>query len=371
MIGRLRRGALLVLVAGALSACGEREPVRLGYLGGISGRVADLGIAGRNGAQLAVELANQKGGIGGRKIELIVRDDEQNPELASQRFNELATAGVKAVVGPMTSGVAAAILPLVERQKLLTISPTVTATDLAGKDDYFLRVISTAGVYAKLSAQYEYGVNGLRKVAVILDRRNQAYSDSWAGAFRTSFEALGGEVPSYQYFESGDAAGLGTLAEQALRSRPDGVVVVANSVDAALLVQHLRRRSPAVKLVTSEWAATERFVELAGGAAEGVVLAQFFDRSSTAPTYLAFRKLYRERFGEEPGFASITAFDATNVLIEAFAQRPDLPAKDAVMAIRRFAGVQGAVEFDSYGDAVRDVFVTVIRDGKFVVVPRQ
>ena len=371
MGGRTRRWGFLILLGLALSGCADRQPVRLGYLGGISGRVADLGIAGRNGAQLAVELANQKGGIGGRKIELVVRDDEQNPEFAARRFDELAAAGVKAVVGPMTSGVAVAIMPLLERQKLLTISPTVTANDLAGKDDYFLRVISTAGTYAKLSAQYEYDVNRLRKVAVILDRRNQAYSDSWAGAFRASFEALGGQVPSYLYFDSGDAAGLGALAEQALKSRPDGVVVVANSVDAALLVQHLRRRSPEVKLVAAEWAATERFIELAGSAAEGVVLAQFFDRSSSLPSYLAFRQRYRERFGEEPGFGSVTAFDATNVLIDAFAQRPELPAKDAVLAIRRFAGVQGTVEFDRYGDAVRDVFVTVVRDGKFVVVPRQ
>lgn len=365
-----RLGALFLL-ASLLSACGDREPLKLGFIGGTSGRVADLGIAGRNGAQLAIDLANLKGGIDGRKVELLVRDDEQNPEVARQRLRELAAAKVTAVIGPMTSDMAVALLPLIDEHRLLTVSPTATANGLGGKDDYFFRVISPASVYAGLSAQYQYQVLGLRRVAVIFDQRNKAYSENWASDYRRSFEQLGGTVVSYQAFLSGDAAGIGVIADAAISARPDGVVVVANSVDAALLAQQLRRRSATVRLATAEWAATERFIELAGAAAEGVVLAQFFDRTSGAPSYQAFRQTYRERFGEEPGFGSVTAFDATNVLIESLSRHPQLSPKAAVMAIRKFAGVQNAIEFDPSGDARREVFVTVVRAGKYVVVPRQ
>ena len=69
------RTAALLLVLGLVSGCGPREPVRVGFLGGLSGRVADLGEAGRNGAQIAVEEVNRAGGIDGRQIQLIVRDD--------------------------------------------------------------------------------------------------------------------------------------------------------------------------------------------------------------------------------------------------------------------------------------------------------
>jgi branched-chain amino acid transport system substrate-binding protein len=362
---------VLLLSAAMLAACGDKEPVKLGFIGGTSGRVADLGIAGRNGAQLAVELANLRGGIDGRKIELLVRDDGQNPEVARQRLRELAEAGVTAVIGPMTSDMAVALLPLINEKRLLTVSPTATANELAGKDDYFLRAISPASVYAGLSAQYQYQVLGLRRVAVILDQRNKAYSENWAGDYRRRFEQLGGIVVSYQAFVSGEQAGLGALADAAIEGRPDGVVVVANSVDAALLAQLLRQRSPTVRLATAEWAATERFIELAGAAAEGVVLAQFFDRTSAAPSYQAFRQTYRERFGEEPGFGSVTAFDAANVLIESLSRHPQRSPKAAVMAIRKFVGVQNAIEFDPTGDARREVFVTVVRAGKYVVVPRQ
>ena len=369
----LARNALVVLAVTAsllLAGCGDKEPVRIGFLGGVSGRVADLGISGRNAAQLAVDLANQKGGIDGRKIELLVRDDEQNPDVARQRLKELADAKVAAVIGPMTSSIAVAVLPLIEQHKLLTISPTCTANELGGKDDHFLRVVDTARVYADLAARYQYQTQGLRKAVLIVDARNKAYSASWAGDFRRSFEAAGGKVLAELSFSSGDDAGLAGLAADALKLGPDGVVLIGNSVDAALLTQHLRRRAPDIKLGTAEWAATERYVELSGKAAEGVVMAQFFDRSSALPAYLDFRQKYRERFGEEPGFGSVTAYDAANVLIESMSRHPRLSPREAVMAIRRFQGVQGSIQFDPNGDAARDVFVTVIREGKFVVVPR-
>jgi len=84
------RTAALLLVLGLVNGCGPREPVRVGFLGGLSGRVADLGEAGRNGAQIAVEEVNRAGGIDGRRVELIVRDDAQNPEKAISTSSGMA-----------------------------------------------------------------------------------------------------------------------------------------------------------------------------------------------------------------------------------------------------------------------------------------
>ena len=73
----------LILSVALVTACSDPEPVKLGFIGGTSGRVADLGIAGRNGFLLAVEEQNAKGGINGRPIEIYFRDDQQNASLAS------------------------------------------------------------------------------------------------------------------------------------------------------------------------------------------------------------------------------------------------------------------------------------------------
>src|SRR5512139_4244843 len=82
----------LLLVLVLLSGCGPREPLRIGFIGGLSGRVADLGEAGRNGVQIAIEEINRAGGVKGRQIELLVRDDAQTPEKAIAAVNELIAA---------------------------------------------------------------------------------------------------------------------------------------------------------------------------------------------------------------------------------------------------------------------------------------
>ena len=106
--------ALILLGTLLLAACGEPEPVRIGFLGGLSDRNTDVGDAGRNGVILAVEQWNREGGIQGRLIELIARDDAQNAATAEKSARELAAAKVEAVIGPFTSGVAAAAVPVVQ-----------------------------------------------------------------------------------------------------------------------------------------------------------------------------------------------------------------------------------------------------------------
>ncbi len=350
-----------------LGACAPREPVQIGFLGGISGRVADLGIGGRDGALLAIELRNQSGGIGGRQIELIVEDDQQDPEIAKQVVTRLINRKVAAIIGPMTSAMGMATVPLVNEAQLLMLSPTVTTTDLAGLDDYFLRVIDSTTEYARKSANYHFSVQGSRRITAALDLRNKAYTESWLKEYRKGFEDAGGTIVETVTFSSSDDSRFSDLAQRLLQSRPDGVLILANSVDTALLAQQLRKRDAKVHINACEWSATERLIELGGKAVEGLVIAQFIDRASQQASYLAFRTAYLERFKREPGFPGLTGFDAANVVLDGLAaQTSSQTLKQVILARREFTGAQSLIRFDAYGDASRDTFLTTVRDGAFV-----
>ena len=361
---RLAVAAMLAAVLLGMLACAPPEPLRIGFLGGLSGRVADLGIGGRNGATLAVELRNQTGGINGRPIELIVEDDQQDADVARQAVARLLAGKVEVIIGPMTSSMAVAVLPLLNDTAIPLIAPTVTTNALTGLDDQFFRVVAPTAAHVAKSVEYHFRQNGLRRVVLVCDLRNKAYSDSWANDFRKSFERMGGQVVDQFGFDSGEA--LSTLASSILASMPDGVLIIANSVDTALLVQQIRMRDGAVRIGTAEWAATERLTELGGRAVEGLVVAQYVDRESAAPAYLAFLKAYRQRFSHEPGFPGLTAFDATNVALDALAARASgQTLKQALLAHGEFAGAQSPIRFDANGDAPRGTFLSVIRNGQF------
>ena len=360
---------LIMTLAGLLSCCTKKEPLRIGFVGGISGRVADLGIAGRNGVVLAVEMCNRAGGINGRAIELLIEDDQQDAAQAKAAVQRLIDQRVEAIVGPMTSMVAMATVPVVDQARVVMISPTVSAQELSNVDDYFFRVVSSTAEYAHKSADYQATKQGIRRVAVTYDLRNKAYCESWLKEYRKAFAKHGGEVVLTEPYYSGDEVNFATLAESLLKANPDAVVVIANSLDTALFAQQVRKRDPHVYITTSEWAATERLSELGGIAVEGVIIPMFMDRDSNNPGYLAFRQAYLDRFSIEPGFGGVTAFDATNVVLAALAGKDNSQSlKQAILSQGTFVGVQSDIRFDKTGDAKRDTYMTTIHNGYFLRV---
>lgn len=351
-----------------LVACSPSEPIRIGFVGGTSGRVADLGIAGRDAVLLAVALRNQAGGIAGHQVELLIRDDQQEPEAATRALRELIAQGVVAVVGPMTSAMAMPMVPIANEAGILLLSPTASTDELSGRDDHFFRVNASTHENASRIAQYHLRQRTTRKLAVAYDLRNKAYAESWLDSFRTAYVQGGGELARPIGFAAGGEAAMLPVAQALLATRADGVLIVANSMDTAMLCQQLRKLDQRVPIITAEWAATERLLELGGKAVEGVIVAQNFDRNSTAPRYRSFHQTYRERFHREPGFGGVIAFDAANVLLDALAQRQQgRSIKETILAIRRFDGVQEPLVFNEFGEVTRSLFITVARGGDFVV----
>ncbi len=360
---------LCLCIGGSLAACQDSEPIQLGFVAGLSGRVADLGVAGRNGVQLAVEQRNAAGGIDGRLIDLIVRDDKQNPETAKRVVGELIRENVELIIGPMTSSMAMAVMPQLNASNSILLSPTVATTDLAAKDDNFLRVMSVTADYVAKSARYQYHKLGIRTVAALYDMDNRAYSESWLKEFRTAFAALGGRVVLAKSFRSGNDTVFQPLVQQLLAAKADSVLIISNAVDSALICQQVRKLVPEQRIAMAEWASTERFTELAGSTAEGVVVAQYIDRNDSTKRYQDFLMNYRARFKQEPGFAGLAGYDAALVALKAYSiRKPGESLKQAIIDRKSFQGGQQQLNIDRFGDADRRTFVTVVRDNHYVTL---
>ncbi|MDQ5908686.1 MAG: Amino acid transporter substrate-binding protein [Pseudomonadota bacterium] len=362
----LRVGLGLALL---LAGCGADEPWRLGFIGAMSGHYADLGLTGRNGALLAVEQRNAAGGVRGRPVELLIRDDAQHPETAVKVVQELGAARIEVLIGPLTSEMASAILPVAEQAGLIMISPTVAATAFGGLDDTLFRLGFNVRDYARTSAAFYYHSLGLRRIAVIYDVRNRAFTEDIQREFHTAFSALGGTVTLDLPFESTAGVHFTDLARTLLDSQPDALFLITNALDTIRLCQQARKQAPNLPLMATTWAATEQLVELGGRDVEGLYLAQLFNREDTTPRYQAFRDAYRQRFQQEPGFASLAAYDAANIALEALSRRTAVQSLKKTLLKGSFIGVQHTIAFDRFGDAPRTSLMTMIRDGQFVIIP--
>ena len=274
-----------IFIGIAILGCNAAEPVRIGFVAGTSGRVADLGISGRDAAQLVVEQCNLDGGIAGRQVMLLFKDDQQNPDIARKAVRDLIEEGVAAIVGPMTSDMALAVAPILNEARVLTVSPTATTQHLSGLDDYLFRVSSTTREYATKSARYHIKSGDMRRIAAAYDRGNRSFSENWLENFKATFTALGGEIIATIGFKTDEGRTFLEIARELLATEPDGVLIIANSMDSAVLCQQIRKIDPDIPITLADWGATERLLELGGKAVEGVTVVQTFDRDSQAPRY--------------------------------------------------------------------------------------
>lgn len=351
-----------------LSACHDQPPpIKIGFLAAMSGPQADFGLVGRNGALLAIEQRNAAGGVKGRQIDLLVRDDAQDPKLAVQAVRELAAADVALIIGPMISSISAAVTPVAAQFGLVMISPTASATSLAGHDDNMFRLAATSQSYADLAATFFVKHLGLRRIATVYDAHNHVYSKLINDEFQAALQAQGGEVVLELPFDSTAAPRFSELAKTLISSQAQAILLISTAVDTVRLAQQIRRQQADIPLMTTVWAATDALVELGGRDIEGLYVVQPFNRMDTTPRYQEFLKTYRQRFGIEPGYVGVASYDAANVAMDALAQQaPGQPLK-SVLLNGSFTGVQQPIRFDRFGDAPRGSVIVMVHDGAFVM----
>lgn len=363
---RLIPVAALSAVLILLAACGPKPPIRVGFIGGLSDRNSDNGQSGRNAVILAVEQFNREGGLDGRLVELVERDDAQDKAVAARAAQELVDAKVEAVIGPFTSSMAEVIVPVTAAAGIFQVSPTITSMAFYGKDDNLFRINRTTRDNARDYARVMIG-RGQKRVAIAYDTRNRNFTESWLKEFQAAAVAAGGSVALAVPYESRPDVDFASVIARMLEARPDGLLFISGALDVARLAQQARKQAPQLPIGASEWAATEQLIELGGDVVQGLLIVQNYDRDDTSERFRSFSEAYFKRFQRSPGYSSVSAYDAATVVLAALRQRRSGERlKEAALRSGPYTGLQQSIAFDANGDTERKVFFTEIREGRYV-----
>lgn len=359
---------LLIVVSGCDRL--KSEPIRIGFIGGLTGRTASLGIAGRDGSLLAVEQVNLAGGINGRKIELIIKDDQQDETAGLMAVGELIAAKIPVIVGPMTSSMAMVMVPVVNQGGTLLVSPTASTRQLGNLDDNFVRVYPQCMDMATALANYVVKEQNLKQFAIIYDLGNRAFTEDWKDCFASHYKSLGGEILTEVSFVSGGEHSFSQIVAQALTSNPAGLLILANSLDTAMFSQQVMKMGIDLSLFASEWSMTRDLLQSGGRSVEEIKLFHTYNEYSKKPEYLEFKKAFGERFGREPSFPAIHAYDAMQLVIAGLRKgaQDGEQIKNAILNLDAYNALQGSIKLNRYGDIKRDLFLTVVQEGEFKVL---
>jgi branched-chain amino acid transport system substrate-binding protein len=358
-----------ILSVALISGCGGQEPIRIGFAAELSGPRAEKGVSARNAVQLAIENINAEGGINGRPLELVVKDDKGDPELAKQVDAELVNEKVVAMVAHITSGLVAAVLDQVNQDKVVLLSPTGSSAQFSNQADYLFRVIPPTDEQAIGLANYAYNELGLREVTGICDLGNKAFSESTWQSFQAEFKKLGGQADQCFGFTSGQTD-LVPFIEEVMASNPTTIMFASSDIDTALMIQYIRQQSADIPLISASWAQTSELLAKGGGAVEGLHLVALYDLDNQDARFQKFVQSFEKRYNRTPDFSAAYAYEGVLVLAEALKQTggkaEGLP--EALVNIKDLPGVQGSISMNEYGDAKRSFYVAVVEDGQFQVI---
>ena len=354
--------AVLIIAAG----CGK-PAFRIGFVGGLTGKMSDLGISGRNGLQLAVKNINEAGGISGRPVELMIRNDKNDPRTAETAVRDLIDSGADVIVGHMVSSMSLQTIPIVNKHQIPMISPTTSTPELSGRDDYFIRVMPENTAEVRALVEFFVEKQNIRSAAAIIDLSNDGYTLPWWKTFQTAFISRGGEVKNELFYDSEGDIDYAAIVREAAAGRPEGLVLITNAFDTAMFCQQAAKQDIASRIIPCGWAMTEDLIRHGGKTVEGLYFITAIYSELESKEYVRFKREYSEQFGSPPDFAAVHAYDAAMLIRQACGEKKrEESLKEAIVRIGTFSSLQGSLTIDKYGDAEREYHVIVIRDGAFV-----
>jgi branched-chain amino acid transport system substrate-binding protein len=383
-VGRIQILTMLLLaVALAWSGCAQKEepkaPYKIGGIFAITGRASFLGEPERNSMELLAEQINAQGGVNGHPIDLVIYDTEGDATKAVLNANKLIEKdNVLAIVGPSLSGTTLAVVPIVEKAQVPLISCAASVKITTPVKKWVFKtpqtdVMAVAKIYEYMQGQ------GIKKIAIL--SVGNAFGASGREQLLQQAPDYGYEIVADEKFGPKDTDMTPQLTK--IRSPTPGAIICwGTNPGPAVVAKNMRQLGIEIPLYQSHGVASKKFIQLAGEAADGVVLptgkilvaGALPDTDPQKPTLLKYIADYEAKYNiAVSGFGGY-AWDGLEILAQALEKAGADRAKirEEIEKITGYVGVSGIFRFspqDHNGLNKEEAFVMVkVVNGDWQVV---
>ena len=375
--------AVAGLAAISLAACGAApggnsaaskgteigKTFKLGYDLELSGGVAAYGNAGKNGANLAVDEINKAGGIDGKQITVISKDNKSdNAEAATVVSNLINNDKVNAVIGSMTSGAVKSMTPNITKGAVPLVTPagtddTLTVTN--GKvNDYIFRSTFQDSYHGKVLANYTTKELKAKKVVLYYDNSSD-YAKGIAKSFEKTYD---GKIVDKVTFQSGDKDFQATLSK--IKGEDfDAIVMPGYYNETGLITKQARELGIEQPILGGDGFADPTFITLAGDAAATNVyyVSGYSAKALATDTTTKFIAAYQAKYKTEPSMFDALSYDAVYMVKQAAEDtkaKTSVDVKDGLAKLKGFKGATGEITVDKEHNPVKEAVVIKLDNGK-------
>jgi branched-chain amino acid transport system substrate-binding protein len=371
--------AACLVVGGAWPTEAQQEPVRIGFIQPLSGPIAAAGSYITNGAKIALDRVNAKGGVKGRRLELIIEDNKSDPAETRNAAEKLIVRDkVPVLIGAWGSSMTLAMMPLAAQHGVGIIVETSSSVKITDPKTPGSKIVSRISPTSELEA---LGVEpllpqlGMKKVGYI------AVNTDWGRgavvAFGDVIKKQGGKIELVEYVGQADTDFYSQLTKFKAAG-VDSVLITDDAPKTAKMLQQMKELGLNAKvLVTGGSAWPDSIVQLAGApAAEGAMFVSFYNPYDHAlagdpEASRAYVEEWKKRGLPWIGVVEgMRGFDAVNLVAKALETAGEPTAANVHDAVRRteLRALYGLIKFDKTGQSFPNIILTQVKDGKYAVV---
>lgn len=327
---------------GLLGDGGDSEsadgPILLGMLTPTSGSSAAIGPHMRNGAQLAVDEINAKGGVNGRKLELRVEDEGCDPKTAAAGANKLVTQQIVVSVGGYCSSATLPTLPIFNKADIPMIIPAANSNDLVDQKLPNVFLINGTGTQQADAALKYMAKTGVKRVVLMDD--NTSYSKNIADLTAARLQAGGTPTLAGRESVTAGESDYSANISAVLKSQPDFIYWTGYYQEGGLIIRQLRQAGYQGSIMVADGSVDAKLAEIAGTANSEGVLATMTQTPQTIAGADDWIANYKTKFGTDPGPFSTQSYDAVRVAAEAISKAKSTKGTEIIKALEAIDGFQ-------------------------------
>jgi branched-chain amino acid transport system substrate-binding protein len=351
-------------------AATEDAEILFGEYGSLTGSEATFGQSTKQGVELAVKELNAAGGVLGKKIRVIVYDDQGKGEEAVTAVAKLVTQDkVHVVLGEVASTRSMAAAPTCQQNGVPMISPSSTNPKVTQVGDYIFRVCFIDPFQGTVMAEFAANHLKIKNVAIFRDKSSD-YSMGLADFFQKEFMARGGVIVADEAYNSDDKDFRAQLTS-IKGKKPDAIFVPGYYTQVGMVARQAKELKLDVPLLGGDGWESSKLFEIGGAALNGSYYSNHLSSDDPRPELQGFVTRYKAAYGEPPDSLAALGFDSAMLAADAIKRAGKLDRKairDELAKTTAFAGVSGTVSMDAQRNATKPAVVLKINDGKATFV---
>lgn len=334
-------------------AVSTKEPIKIGFIGALTGDAATYGLEDQRALQLAVDEMNAAGGIKGQALQVIYEDGKCTGKEAANAAQKLINVDkVKIIMGGTCSGETLAIAPLAEAAKVLIFSSVSTNPDIKTAGDFIFRNAPSDAASASITAKLALR-QGVKKVAAISE--NTDYAQAWKDVFKETFTANGGTIVIDEVYEP-EATDFRTIITKVMKTKHDAVLISPQGASGGRVAKQLQELGHNIQLYGNAILSSAEIMNNYGKAIDGVYFSDAAGLSKQNVLAQSFLEKYEAKYGVKPNLDFYTGarYDSAFIIAQGLKKVGDDPEqlRDYLYSLPNYAGVIGTYHFDKDGEVV-------------------